>query len=70
MCPYGGKAKSKRCILRRFLKFTIKVTELMDSGGGGGFFLKELRSTRVRCPCACVGRRRAPKMDIILYWVK
>ena len=32
---YGGKAKSKRCVFRRFLKVTTEMAERTDSGGGG-----------------------------------
>ena len=41
-----GKVKSKRCVLRCFLKVATEVTEQTDS---------VRRGARVKCSCTCVG---------------
>ena len=47
---YGGKVKSKKCVLRCFLKVGNEMAERTDSG----HCYKE-GGTRVKCSCTCVG---------------
>ena len=48
---YGGNVKSKRCVLKRFLKVALEAAE---KDRQQDVVLKRTR-TRVKCSCTCVG---------------
>ena len=47
---YWAKAKSKRRVLRRFLKVATEVAEWTDS-----IFVPKTRGARLKCSCTCIG---------------